>query len=55
MTEEQYEHRRAMIMAKIYRHSDAMSNVKPKFPRCLKYDMSELNKLEKEWREQGQH
>lgn len=49
MTEEQYNQRHAIIMAKIYRHSEAMSNGSPKFPRCLKADMRELKKLEQEW------
>ena len=49
MTEDQYNQRHAIIMAKIYRHSEAMSNGSPKFPRCLKADIRELKKLEQEW------
>lgn len=49
MTEEQYNQRHAIIMAKIYRHSDAFSDGRPKYPRCLRADMRELDKLEEEW------
>jgi hypothetical protein len=51
MTEEQYEERRQMIMARIYRHEDTFADGRPKFPRCLKADMRDLQQLEKEWRE----
>ena len=50
MTEEQFEERRQMIMARIYRHSETFADRKPKFPRCLRYDMKQLIKLEEEWR-----
>lgn len=49
MTEDQYNQRHSIIMAKIYRHSDAFSDGRPKYPRCLKADMNELKKLEQEW------
>lgn len=53
MTEEQYEKRHAMIMARIHRHSEALADGRPKFPRCLASDMSELKKLEQEWRNES--
>lgn len=49
MTEQQYEERRAMIMARIYRHEDTFADGRPKFPRCLKADINELKKLDQEW------
>ena len=49
MTEEQYQKRKAIIMAKIYKHSEPMASGHPKFPRCLRADYKELDKLEREW------
>lgn len=49
MTEERYEERRAIIMAKIYSLSETFADRRPKFPRSLKAAMRELDKLEKEW------
>lgn len=50
MTEEQYEERRAAIMRRVYVHSETFANRKPKYPLCLKADLKELEKLDKEWR-----
>lgn len=49
MTEEQYEERREMIMERLRRHSETFSNRKPKYPRCLKADLNDLKRLEREW------
>lgn len=49
MTEKDYEDRRAAIMLRMHQHSGTFADRRPKFPRCLKYDMRELEKLEKEW------
>ena len=49
MTEKDYEERRAAIMRRVYQHSETFADRRPKFSRCLKYDMRELDKLEKEW------
>jgi len=50
MTEEQYQHRRHVIMQRIYRHEDKFANGSPKYPRCLRADIQELQKLEEEWK-----
>lgn len=52
MTEEQYYDMRNAIMERIYRHEDKFADGRPKFPRCLRADMRDLEKLEKEWRAQ---
>lgn len=54
MTEEQYLQRRAFIEAKIRKHKDQMANGSPKFPRCLRADYRELDKLEQEWTSEKQ-
>lgn len=54
MTEEQYTFRRAAIMARIYVHEDAYSDGRPKYPKCLRADMKELEELDREWREENE-
>lgn len=53
MTEQQYETRRAAIMARIFRHSKTLSNGTLVFPRSLKKDKAELKKLDTEWDNQN--
>ena len=37
-------------MQRIYRHEDKFANGSPKYPRCLRADIQELQKLEEEWK-----
>ena len=49
MTEEQYQRRKAMLLARIMRHEKRLANGRYAYPKSLAADYRELNKLNKEY------